>query len=70
MNKDQPKPRGKDKDKPQDKGKLEDKDKSKDKSKVEDIDKDNHCSTEVPTFVLRSLKARVRPKPGPNPDQL
>ena len=66
MNKDQPKPRGKDKDKPQDKGKLEDKDKPK------ETDKDKHSSIEVPTWVLRSLNARVRarPKPGPKPDQL
>ena len=64
MNKDQPKPRDKDKDKPQDKGKLEDKDK--------ETDKDKHSSIEVPTWVLRSLNARVppRPKPGPKPDQL
>merc|ERR1711974_262684 len=73
MAKDQPKPgdegKLKEKDKPQEKGKLKDKPK--------DTDMDKHCSIEVPTWVLRSLKAsqsnarvRPRPKPGPKPDQL
>ena len=56
----------KDKPKHQDKGKHEDKDKDK-----------QHSSIEVPSYVLRCLKAsqskyrvQPRPKPGPIPDQL
>merc|ERR1712108_101061 len=63
MDKDQPKPG--------DEGKL------KEKDKPQETDMDKHCSIEVPTWVLRSLKAsqsnarvRPRPKPGPKPDQL
>ena len=48
-----------------------------DKGKQEDKDKDKHSSIEVPSYVLRSLKAsqskervQPRPKPGPKPNQL
>ena len=46
--------------------------KPQEKEKAKERDKEKHSSTEVPTWVLQSLNARVRPrsKPGPKPDQL
>ena len=44
--------------------------KPQDKEKAKETDKDKHSSTEVPTWVLHSLNARIRPKPEPKPDQL